>query len=242
MCYTFMPASVFSIKESSPSVSCNYKMIIKHTYYIWQSPTKFRRACKSLKDPTTGRAHQNELEEKTEAATTSTDAECFAVWSCTLLHIVDDWAYLELAWAIVLPSFGSEQPWPMAQGSATFEAMASYEDHEEDHHDGDGDAGGQPNLLGAVPSPGRAELPWTTALRAEEKQTSKLDRTLPCKDRSWISYKIDAQTDQVVREILSPAQRCPSGSLQPQEPGGWTTSGQGCALSNTCRYIKEGQI
>jgi hypothetical protein len=59
----------------------------------------------------------------------------------------------------VLPSFGSEQPWPMAQGSATFEAMASYEDHEEDHHDGDGDAGGQPNLLGAVPSPGRAELP-----------------------------------------------------------------------------------
>lgn len=43
MCYTFMPASVFSIKESSPSISCSYKMINKHTYYIWQSPTKFRR-------------------------------------------------------------------------------------------------------------------------------------------------------------------------------------------------------
>lgn len=44
----------------------------------------------------------------------------------------------------------------LAEGSATFEAMASYQDQEDDHHDDDGEADGQPNLLGAVPSPGRA--------------------------------------------------------------------------------------
>ena len=44
----------------------------------------------------------------------------------------------------------------LAEGSATFEAMASYQDHEEDHHDDDGEADGQPNLLGAVPFPRRA--------------------------------------------------------------------------------------